>query len=635
MNYSKGISMILILFFFVSFITVEVEAHSDIEEIKPDITSKFEVIPEKIEIIFAEPIYLYSDAIQIKDSQGNLVENKEPTINHKDNKNILVPLPDDLLPGTYTVFIDVIAMDGHELNEQFTFEISQLVEVKVEETKEDENHLKFEKSIPNDGEIVKESPERIEIFFTDELDNDKDILFGLFNDQMMPIEIKDEYINPENSESYVIELKEPLEGGSYQANWYNQGDDGGERGIFYFALNEVTSIDNPKSSLTVTYTTFELNNIAKWISYVGVFLLFGTMFFQLLISRGTEYLGRWNKIVHLFYITTFTGFTILLISRLNNLKNVPFSEILSFQFMWVTFAQLIFLVIAYWIKPMKYRFLVISTVILLWSFTGHSSIATHHGGFYAFFFDLIHLFSAAIWLGGLFALIIMIPKEKPGPWFKKYGKLYSEVAFFSMIALFLSGVGMTILYLPSFSLESLMVSTWGRLLLLKIALFIFILIFGLFQRKFLKSKKEFHTKTVSIVSKTEVIIGLIIIFLAASLISSSPRTAEQGIYQRPLVPDNDINVSVEIRPFKVGNSDMIIEVDTEQSIESVEIVLTMQPNYEREQQAFYIGDGKYKVTGGLLHAPGTMTLDVLVETSNGEVVEIPYIIQVPGETMNN
>lgn len=70
---------------------------------------------------------------------------------------MFVPIPEDLPPGTYAVFINVIAKDGHEQNEQFEFQISQSIEAKAEETKKDEKHLQFEKSIPNDGEIVDES----------------------------------------------------------------------------------------------------------------------------------------------------------------------------------------------------------------------------------------------------------------------------------------------------------------------------------------------------------------------------------------------------------------------------------------------------------------------------------------------
>ncbi len=624
--------MILALFFSVSFITTEVEAHSDIEEIKPDVMSMLEDIPDKIEISFGVPINLYTDSIQLKDSQGTSIKIEEPTLENN-NKNVFVPIPDDLSPGTYTVFINVVAIDGHELNEQFTFEISQSIEEKEKVQIETENHLQFEKTIPHDGALIKKRPEKIEIWFTGEIENDSDVLFGLFNDKMNPIDIKKEYINPENPRSYIIELNEQLESGTYQANWYTQGKNGGDSGIFYFAVNEVTSIVNSKVPIDNVDNNIGFNKTAKWLSYVGVFVLFGVMFFQLFISKGAEYLQRWNIMVRLFYITALIGFILLLVLRFRELESVPFNELLTFQFMWLTFAQFILLVTAYWIKRIKYRLIVISSVIVLWSVSGHSSLSGH-GGLYAIFFDLIHVFASAIWIGGLFALLIMIPKDNPIVWLKKYGKLYSEFAFLSIISLSLSGLGMIILYLPSFSLESLMVSNWGNYLLLKIILFVIILLIGLLQRYFLHSKKQL-TSSFLLRTKTEIIIGVIIIFLAASLMSSSPRTAEQGIYPSQLVSDHDVSVTVDITPFKVGYGDMVLEFDTEQSIESVDIVLTMPPDYEREQRAFNLGDGRFQVTGALLHAPGTMNLNISVKTSRGDIVEIPYIIQVPGETMGN
>lgn len=185
------------------------------------------------------------------------------------------------------------------------------------------------------------------------------------------------------------------------------------------------------------------------------------------------------------------------------------------------------------------------------------------GGIYASFFDLIHLFSTAIWFGGLFALIIMMPKENTVQWLKKYGKSYSAFAVPSIIILFLSGIGMTIQYVPSFSLESLLLSKWGTFLLFKVLLFTIIILFGLFQWILLKSNKYPKLAIFSLNSIAEIVIGTTIILLAASLVSSSPRTAEQGVYPRQIFYDNEVKVAVEISPLKIGYTDINIEVKTE------------------------------------------------------------------------
>lgn len=59
----------------------------------------------------------------------------------------------------------------------------------------------------------------------------------------------------------------------------------------------------------------------------------------------------------------------------------------------------------------------------------------------------------------------------------------------------------------------------------------------------------------------------------------------------------------------------------------------MPHDYKRRQRAFNLGNNNFKVTGGLMHSSGTIFLDILVETSNCQIKEFPYIIQVPRQTM--
>lgn len=61
----------------------------------------------------------------------------------------------------------------------------------------------------------------------------------------------------------------------------------------------------------------------------------------------------------------------------------------------------------------------------------------------------------------------------------------------------------------------------------------------------------------------------------------------------------------------------------------------MPPNYNVTYKAFKIDDGVFKITGNLLHAAGTMGMNVKVINANGEEIEFPFEIVIPGEMRFN
>lgn len=72
-----------------------------------------------------------------------------------------------------------------------------------------------------------------------------------------------------------------------------------------------------------------------------------------------------------------------------------------------------------------------------------------------------------------------------------------------------------------------------------------------------------------------------------------------------------------------------------ESIEDVEVTLSMPPNYQVNYKAFQVEEGVFKLTGNLLHAAGAMNMTVTAEKSNGEEVEFAFRVVIPGEMRFN
>lgn len=100
--------------------------------------------------------------------------------------------------------------------------------------------------------------------------------------------------------------------------------------------------------------------------------------------------------------------------------------------------------------------------------------------------DAIHLIGAAFWVGGL--LYIALHWKKIRENMQGFLPFFSRGAFISLIALTISGILTTLIFLPS--ITEIVDSNWGRLILLKTLLVIGVFITASFMRKRLKKQQN-------------------------------------------------------------------------------------------------------------------------------------------------
>ncbi|WP_407270686.1 copper resistance CopC/CopD family protein [Radiobacillus sp. PE A8.2] len=611
-----------------------VQAHSSLKDTFPKGNEVLKEAPSNIEVWFQDPVVIHTDSIKIEDSNGNQVSITKNKLDSTDARHIITKLKEELDPGKYTVKINVIAQDGFVIEEDFRFTVEGSV-------KSESKELKLVKSNISDGEIHRGSPKQIELWFNQPAEV---TAFGIFDDNHRPVGTKESEIDPNNPQHITIPISEKLSSGSYQITWYAAPvNKGGQTiqsdrvGVYYFAVDEfssMTPIGNNNSSIdwnTFNFS-FGLKQIAYWFTFIGLTVLFGISWFYSIVMRNRMEQTRHNKVNLLFYFLSLIGIVLLIIHHRLDLSELSIKEFLSIKFSWIPIVQLVLITIGMWIKKM--RPFLLGLALILWPFIiGHASYP-RYGGYITMVVTSLHVVAVGIWMGGLFALIAKPKHQDAGEWFKNVGPAFSKWALVSVIVIIFSGIWMTVEFLPSFSIKSLVESEWGRSLLIKTVLFLLLVIIGYIQRKTVKKLGSKLAPSFFKRVRTEIIYGVIIFFFAATLVAANPSTAEQGVYKET-TKQQELDLSVEITPLEMGLNTITLDFKNDPKIRNVKVELSMPPDWRIENNAFKVEKGVYKLTGNLLHAAGTTNMKVKVLMESGEEMQTPYRIVVPGEVRFN
>jgi copper transport protein len=113
--------------------------------------------------------------------------------------------------------------------------------------------------------------------------------------------------------------------------------------------------------------------------------------------------------------------------------------------------------------------LALAAVLLVPAFPGHASQTRPRG--LSIVLDWLHLVSGSVWLGGLMGLLVLwasLPVARRVAGLVVCVPRFSNVAIVSVIVLIGSGIGASLVHLPTFA--SLWVTSYGRAILVKVAL---------------------------------------------------------------------------------------------------------------------------------------------------------------------
>jgi putative copper resistance protein D len=238
----------------------------------------------------------------------------------------------------------------------------------------------------------------------------------------------------------------------------------------------------------------ELAGLARVLQYTGAMILFGVPAFFLYSLPSTFRKAAWIKPLLLSNATMIgLGAILFLIVQTANMTDVPIQNIdLSSIAMVITDTHLgqvmaarVFLIIlamALIVSDARWLGLVVTSAAILTSFafTGHGNADDDLSGIIHLVGDVLHLFAAATWIGALVALslLLRIPPSHDIPLCQA---LFSSLQNFSGIGtglvsiILLTGLINSYFLIGTEHLGSFYRSNYGLLLLVKMALFLFML----------------------------------------------------------------------------------------------------------------------------------------------------------------
>lgn len=162
-------------------------------------------------------------------------------------------------------------------------------------------------------------------------------------------------------------------------------------------------------------------------------------------------------------------------------------------------------------------------------------------------FDFIHLLASSVWAGGLAVLLYVwyTDRKEAG----RFGASFSQGALISLAVLVVSGVAMTLLFLPK--LSYLWLTTWGGLLTVKTVLVIAVLVTGTLLRIRMK-RSGFPAGTLL---KADLILMACIVAIAAVFTYMSPLPANEPYNYHQM--GDDMHVTFNVSPNVPGTDNTI------------------------------------------------------------------------------
>lgn len=607
------------------------DAHTNLERTLPENGIIQNTTPETVELWFEDPVNVHSESVKVTNQEGRGVFQGNPFSDPADARHVILNIEEKLSPGVYTVQYHFITSDGYVIKGQYKFEVGK----PDQSTPSQEKLFQLVKSNPADGEVTQTEPTQIELWFSQPATV---TALGVFN--------KDNNIfagqpvaDPHDPKHITVPLEKSLPPGTYQATWYAAPiDETGSVnrqeyvGLFYFSVKEVTTLvsDSNFMLLRPFYNPIGLKQIADWFAFIGLLSLAGGSWFQTIIAGTSGNRKRWNLVSWSLYGMSVTGFVTLIILRRFELPQISFLEFVSLNFVWIPVLQILLMSLGVFLLGHKQKVASFAIAIMLWPIsTGHATYP-RYGGYFAVSLDIVHLLAVSVWMGGLFALLLLMPKEEPLPWLEQKGRKFTQWAFWSMILIIVSGIIMSVQYVPNFTLGSLLASDWGKALLLKAILVATVVGIAYWQRRTLQRISEKGLIRVVRRGRIELLFALMILFAAAMLIESTPSAANQGIYPRSIQKD-DLKLTVDIKPLTTETNDIFLDFMGAPELKQVKVKMFMPPDWTKENTAFPLGNGRYKLTGNFLHGSGNITMEVEAVKSDGSSVLFPVRIVVPGE----
>ena len=262
--------------------------------------------------------------------------------------------------------------------------------------------------------------------------------------------------------------------------------------------------------------------------------------------------------------------------------------------------------------------------------------------------DAIHATAAALWLGGLVGLVMVLSLRTPETVRSTAGIIgrFSLMAFWSVIALTIAGLTLTITGSDA-NLNSILTTTWGQLVLAKIGLTLIVVLIAAWNRRTLVPSLTSPTESTSELAvrwatlrrtiRAEALLLVAVVALTAIVVNVPPaRTAVVAKTDRVDITQrvDTGNVQLSVDPAIVGPNTVSVRY-TDGTGQPINVATSMsiefsQPSAGLEpitRQVPASEPGVFVIQGNELSIPGTWTITIAVRT--GDFTEQRTSFEVP------
>lgn len=243
---------------------------------------------------------------------------------------------------------------------------------------------------------------------------------------------------------------------------------------------------------------------------------------------------------------------------------------------------------------------------------GHAWTAPDRG--VAVVADLAHLGAVAVWAGGLLALLLVLPLETvPGR--VRLAHRFSGLALVAVAVVAASGTVSG--WQQVRSLDALTSTTYGKLLLAKVAGFAVLVVLGWLNRARLVPLVERVLAPLQRALRVEVLVAALVVAVTAALVHQPPArsAAPSGPYETTATAETGAVVDATVDPATAGTNDIHLyfyagEGSEPLVVDAVQVTAGTADVPARRLQVTPVSTNHVTVAGASLPSPGTWTIEV-------------------------
>ena len=558
-------------------------------------------------------------------------------------------------------------------------------------------HANLIRSDPPANAILSASPHQVTLYFSEQLEPK---LSGATIYDSNGKEVDTGYsVSPTDASVLIVSLP-TLPSGVYTVSWHaiSAVDGHHTSGSFSFGVGNVTvPVQNVTSQVYTFPSAFEVAE--RWLNLLGdVVFLGGSLFIITIWNPAALSMGgsgldhyrrkvsaRISKVLLLSAVVALAAtMLLLLVQAIAAAQASPsLGDILAAAHTILTSTRLG----EYWIFRVAVVFAsIVSSAIILnvrkasrggWlvilivglalclstSITSHNAAATEYNPIINLLSDWVHLVAVSAWVGGLAYLAIAITSLRRQ--MKQNRKIVVELLrrFSSVAVICVGAIGVTGLYnliVEVGNLSLLFNTVYGRLVLLKIAIFAPMIAFGAINQFVFFDRvvdaKERRSRTGQAETfrwirrfgfsiRSEMTLGVIVLLVVGLLTASAPVSQVQSsappyrpapsVFQA--YSTEGVNVTLKIFPYQVGANHFEIVFTDQQGtpINSVQSVMLTFEYLDRNvgvsiaNATASANEGQYTLDGTYLSLPGNWRTDIWAQRAGGLDIVVAFQLDVP------